>query len=186
MSSFNYFPKTNYNNIKSVNLLAKVDLIEKYDNEYNKFYDYIVKEGERPDIIAYKEYGDASLDWVIYIVNKIVDPYTGWVMDRKDFINYLEDKYNTQAEKLTSVLIPSSIAYYYYQGINSDEPEEIASYNYTMKPETYERLGNPTGWVAKSIYDYEMEKNEAKRNIRLLRSIYINDFRQQFKDLING
>ena len=186
MSSFNYFPKTKYNNITSINLLAKVDLIEKYTNDYNKFYDYVVKEGERPDIIAYKEYGDASLDWVIYIINNIFDPYTGWVMDRKDFLNYLEDKYNTQAEKLTSIVISSSIAYYYYQGINSDTPEEIASYNYTMTHETYERLGNPTGWVAKSIYDYENEKNEAKRTIRLLRPIYINDFRQQFKDLING
>lgn len=186
MSSFNYFPKIKYNNLTSINLLAKVDLIEKYNNEYNKFYDYVVREGERPDIIAYKEYGDASLDWVIYIVNKIIDPYTGWVMDRKDFINYLEDKYNTQAEKLTSVLIPSSIAYYYYEGISSDTPEEIAGYNYNMTPETYEYLGNPNGWVAKSIYDYENEINESKRTIRLLRPIYINDFRQQFKDLING
>jgi hypothetical protein len=186
MSSFNYFPKITYNNLTCINLLSKISIIKNYTNSHDKFYSYVVKEGERPDIVAYKQYKDSSLDWIIYITNDIIDPYTGWVMDRTDFINYLEDKYNVKAEKLTSVSIPSSIAYYYYQGLPSDTEEEIASYNYTMTAETYEMLGSPSGWVAKSIYDYENEKNEAKRTIKILRQGYINDFKKQFKDLING
>lgn len=186
MSSFNYFPKIKYNNLTCINLLSKVDIIQNYMKSYDKFYNYVIRDGERPDIVAYKQYNDSSLDWVIYITNGIVDPYTGWVMERTDFINYLEDKYNVKAEKLTSVVIPSSIAYYYYQGLPSDTEEEINSYNYTMTAETYEMLGSPSGWVAKSIYDYENEKNEAKRTIKLLRPTYINEFKKQFKDLING
>jgi hypothetical protein len=186
MSSFNYFDKIKYNNQTSINILSKVDLIKKYTSSYSKFYDYVVKEGERADIIAYREYEDSSLDWVIYISNGIIDPYGGWVMDSKDFISYLEDKYNTKAEKLSSVIIPSSISHYYYKGLSSDSPETIASYNYKMSAETYQRLGYPAGWVAKSIYDYENEKNEAKRNVKILRQIYINEFKQQFKELING
>ena len=186
MSSFNYFPKIKYNNLTSVNLLSKVSLIREYNKVYSRFYTYSVKDGERPDMIAYKEYDDASLDWVIYLVNEIVDPYSDWVMDYNNFIIYLEDKYGVNAQKLKSVLIDSSIHHYYYKGLASDTQEIISSYNYTMNKETYDRLGSPTGWVAKSIFDYENELNESKRNIKLLRSNYINEFKTQFKDLINA
>jgi|APCry1669189844_1035258.scaffolds.fasta_scaffold27405_2 hypothetical protein len=185
MSSFKYFPKIIYNNMSCINLLSRVALIQTYRNSYEKFYDYLVMEGERPDIIAYKEYDDSSLDWIIYMSNNMIDPYTSWPMDYGNFINYLEDKYNVSADKLTSIVIPSSIAYYYYQGLSSDTPETIAAYNYTMTPNTYQMLGYPAGWVAKSIYDVENEKNEAKRNIKLLRQPYVNEFRQQFEALIN-
>ena len=49
----------------------------------------------------------------------------------------------------------------------------------------------PTGPVvitternAVSIYDYELEQNEAKRNIKILNSIYVNQFEEQFKQLL--
>jgi hypothetical protein len=55
-----------------------------------------------------------------------------------------------------------------------------------MSAETYAKLNSPAGWVPKSIYDYESELNEAKREINLLRPIYIQQFKQQFDELING
>jgi hypothetical protein len=186
MSSFDYYPSITYNKQIGKNLLIKNVLIRDYLNEYKKFYNYVVKEGERPDIIAFREYGDSTLDWIIYTINGIVDPYEDWVLDNKNFISYLENKYNTSAEKLTSVVIPTSIAYYYYKGITSDTQETINSYNYTMSAQTYSKLGSPAGWVPKSVYDYESELNEKKRNIVLLRPIYIDQFKQQFQDLING
>lgn len=185
MSSFNYFPKIKYNDLTTINILSKVGLIREYASAYDKFYTYVVKDGERPDTIAYKEYNDSSLDWIIYIVNEIVDPYSGWVMNNANFISYLEDKYGVRAEKLNTVVIDSSIHSYYYKGIPSDTQEIISSYNYTMSKETYDRLGSPAGWVPKSIFTYETEVNEAKRTIKLLRPNYINEFRTQFKDLIN-
>ena len=38
------------------------------------FYEYYVKDSDRPDIIAQKFYGDGSLDWIIFLTNDIVDP----------------------------------------------------------------------------------------------------------------
>ena len=190
MSIFNYYPYVQYNDVKGTHLLNKIEVINNYLNSYQKYYNYTVKENERADIIAYKEYNDASLDWIIYMVNGVVDPYADWVMSDRDFISYLEKKYNTPAEKLASPLINSSIAYYYYKGTPIDTPEEIASYNYTMAVETYDYKAaiNPTdvaGWYPKTIWDYETEINESKREIKLLRSVYINEFKQQFKDLMS-
>ena len=186
MSAFNYYPSILYNSHVSKNLLIKNIFIESSFNDYKKFYNYTVKEGERPDIIAYKEYGDSSLDWIIYLINNVIDPYSDWIMDEKQFRSYLEDKYNTSAEKLKSTVIASSIAYYYYAGLNSDSKETINSYNYNMSAQTYIKLNSPAGWVPKSIYDHELELNESKREINLLRPNYIEQFTQQFNELING
>jgi hypothetical protein len=187
---FNYFPYIDYNNQVGTHILRKVAIIDTYLKDYNRFYNYVVKEGERPDIIAYNEYGDPKLDWVVLVVNKIIDPYKDWVMDDNQFKVYLEQKYNTAAERLASSVIQSSIKHYYYKGLNSDSKEEINSYNYTMTPETYDYklaqdVNSVAGWVPKTIYDYEHEVNESKREIKLLRENFISEFKMQFRDLIS-
>jgi hypothetical protein len=172
----------------TINLLSKVSLIREYNKTYEKFYTYVVRDGERADIIAYNEYSDSSLDWVIYLVNEMIDPYSSWVMDYPDFIIYLEEKYGVRAEKLNTVSSEFSISHYYYKGKAIDTQETISSYNYPMSKETYAKLNGvqKEGWYPKSIFDYENELNESKRTIKMLRSNYVNEFKTQFKDLING
>lgn len=172
----------------TINLLSKVALIREYNKTYEKFYTYVVRDGERADIIAYNEYSDSSLDWVIYLVNEMIDPYSSWVMDYPDFIIYLEEKYGVRAEKLNTVSSDFSISHYYYKGKAIDTQETISSYNYPMSKETYAKLNGvqKEGWYPKSIFDYENELNESKRTIKMLRSNYVNEFKTQFKDLING
>jgi hypothetical protein len=186
MSIFNYYPKIKYNNITSTDLLVEADLIKSYLQNYNYFYDYVIKEGERADMLAYDIYNDSTLDWVIYLFNGIIDPYKDWPLKDSDFIAYMESKYSTAAYKLTNTNYQENIAYYFYEGLPSDSTKDISSYNYTMTPFTYTQLGSPAGWVAKSIWDHEYEINESKRNIKLLRSAYLNNFKQQFKDLFNN
>ena len=186
MSLVNYYPYITYNNSKAVNLLVEAEVIKSYLQDYNKFYTHVVKNGERPDTLAYDIYNDSSLDWIILLVNGIVDPYKDWVMDEKQFISYLQKKYNTAVEKLTTTTITSSIVYYYYKGLVSDSAETIAAFNYTMTPVTYSKLGNPAGWVAKSVWDYENELNESKREIKIMRNEFISNFKQQVKDIFNN
>ena len=185
MSLFNYFPKISYNNSKSTNIMVEAEIIKQYLQDYNNFYTYLIRDYERADIVASYAYGDPTLDWIIYLCNNITDPYKDWIMNDKDFVAYLESKYNISAYKLSSTTSDDTIAYYYYEGLPSDTPDEIASYNYTMSPYTYNKLGSPAGWAAKSIWDYETEKNESKREIRLLRPVYVNNFKQQIKDLFS-
>lgn len=185
MSMFDYFPRINYNNINSINLMVKAQVVQSYLSDYNSFFTYLIKDGERPDIVAYEQYNDASLDWIILLLNNVLDPYKDWILSDRDFVSYLESKYNVAVEKLQSTSNPDYIAYYYYKGLDSDTQDIINSYNYTMTPFTYSMNGSPAGWVPKSIYDNEHDINESKRSIKLLRPEYINDFKHQFKDLFN-
>lgn len=184
-SSFNYYPIITYNNRQMRNIISHAEIVSVYVKDYTKFYTYVIKENERPDMIAYREYNDPTLDWILYVINNVTDPYYDWVMDDKKFIQYMESKYNTAAYKLTSTVIPTSIAYYYYTGTATDSAAEIAGYNYTLEAETYTAIGSPAGWTAKSIWDYEFELNEQKRTIKILNPSYVNEFKNQFKELFD-
>jgi len=186
MSIFNYYPKIIYNNLYATNIVVEAEVVQQYLKDYNKFYSYILKDNERADIVANKVYGDSTLDWIIYLCNNVIDPYKDWIMNDKDFVAYIENKYNMSAYKLASTLTSDTIAYYEYTGLPSDTEAEIASYNYTMTPYTYTKLGGPSGWTPKSIWEVELEKNEAKREIQILKPAYINNFKQQIRELFDN
>lgn len=187
MAIFDFYPKITYDNTSATNIVVGVEIIKQYLQDYTKFYTYTIQDGERADMIAYRVYGDSTLDWVLYLCNDILDPYKDWVMESKDFYNYLADKYNTDPYKLASTLSNDTIVYYYYTGLSSDSAADIAAVNYTLTPYTFDMLGSPGGWTPKSVWDYETEINESKRTINILQPVYLNNFKQQMKDLfING
>lgn len=56
---------------------------------------YEILEGERPDIVASKLYGDSDLHWTFFLVNNF-DNYYDWFMDNETFENYMNEKYQGQ------------------------------------------------------------------------------------------
>ena len=96
---FAHFPIIPYDsvgdfNFKVVtNLLKRVAVRTKVKSNTLYFDTYDVKEGERPEDIADKLYGDPELHWVVLMVNDITDRYHQWPMSGPLFIQYLNDKY---------------------------------------------------------------------------------------------
>ena len=60
------------------NLLRRVALRQKVSADVLVFDYYDVKDGETPEIIAHKLYGDSELHWVILLINNITDRYHQW------------------------------------------------------------------------------------------------------------
>ena len=96
---FNSIPKIFYDsedtkNPKIVtNLLRRVGVRAKVKVNTALFDTYKVKEGETPEIIAHKLYGDTELHWVIMLVNNVLDRYHDWPMSTPQFNQYIADKY---------------------------------------------------------------------------------------------
>ena len=65
------------------------------------FDKYNVKEGEKPEDIAFKYYGDAEYHWVVLMVNNVTDRYYQWPMRQADFEEFLTDKYGAGNEDAT-------------------------------------------------------------------------------------
>ena len=92
------YPEISYNGYNVNNILVKIainDLTKKYTTV---FYPYVIKEGERPDIIAADYYGDARYDWLIYLCNNITDPYYQWPLTTNEFNNFINKKYGSFEE----------------------------------------------------------------------------------------
>jgi hypothetical protein len=95
---FKQFPKIQYqmnlsDKIKTVvtNILKRVDLSKNnYLTKGTLFYNYQLEDGERPEHIADRFYGNPEYHWIILLINQTVNPYFDWLIPDFDFEKYLE------------------------------------------------------------------------------------------------
>jgi predicted DNA-binding protein YlxM (UPF0122 family) len=108
---FEYFPKILYDvnkndlsNYKVVtNILSRVGFIRDILNNASAYTLYIIKESDRPEILADKMYGDPEAHWLILYANNILDPQYDWPMDSKTFSKHIKDKYGSIEAAKTGV-----------------------------------------------------------------------------------
>jgi hypothetical protein len=80
----------------ATNILFRVGIIrDVMENNVNAYYYYIIEDGDRPEILAEKVYGDAQAHWIILYANNIYDPYYDWPMDNRTFEKYMIKKYGS-------------------------------------------------------------------------------------------
>jgi hypothetical protein len=147
------------------------------------YYEYIVEDGERPDIIAEKYYGDSRVDWVILMYNQIVDPYFQWVLSIRNFEQYLRQKYGSIAVAQATVnryekLIHGTSTYTNDFGETINIPARYV----TVDKSTYDTLA-PTSRREVDAYTHEDNLNEKRRNIRLLEEDFIGDLMDNYREL---
>lgn len=66
----------------SVNILQSAKFSNFFkQNAEQLFVEYIVKDGEKPEDLAYKVYGAADLHWIILLFNDIKNPYFDWPLN---------------------------------------------------------------------------------------------------------
>lgn len=198
---------------------------------------YEIQDGERPDIIASKLYGDGDLHWTLFLANEITN-YYDWYMDNQTFENYLDNKYRGQvlvAPNSTDIVSSTSKflvgedvsqgsakgkvlkvdptfkriwvetvngqkfkANQEVTGLNSTksftpnsvkESRDATAYYYDADAfSAGVRLNNDvseTGtWVAQTYQHQEMEENEKKRTIKVIRPEFIRRVVSEFERIM--
>lgn len=91
------------------NILRRVALSEDTKSGEGIFLKYDVKDGERPEHIAERVYGDPSFHWIILLTNDIIDPYHGWYKSSESMEQYIQNKYGG-----SSVYIGTTAGGFYY------------------------------------------------------------------------
>ena len=79
-------------------ILRRVKTRSSIKSSLNIFDTYDVRNGERPEDIAFKWFGDAELHWVILMTNNVTDRYYGWPLNDVQFAEFLTDKYGAGNE----------------------------------------------------------------------------------------
>ena len=168
---FDAFPIIPYDsigdyNFKDVtNLLRRVRLRTKVKTNVMLFDTYDVKNGETPEMIADKLYGEPELHWIVLMVNDITDRFHQWPLSFAQFNQYVVDKYDD---------------------VNSTHHYEVAqdSGDTTVKI-WVENDVDTDAYTSESItritnYEYEEKEQDRKRQIQLLDPEYVPLFINEF------
>jgi len=206
-SSLPYLTTTdnNGNSIVVRNLLIRTGLIPQLAKNPLLFYQYEVRDGDTPEIVANKYYGSPFRYWITMYGNpQMLDPQSDWPVSSQQFTLYLKDKYAESANGSANVLSYTLGTVHHYEKIitsvdNDTKTTAIkvievdqATYNSIQpftKTSTFAGGSSVTYVVSKnavSIYDYENQTNEAKRNINLINAQYTTQIETQYQSLVKS
>ena len=178
MSYFSKFPLMTYDikgdkNYKLLpDILRRVKLRSGLRSGMFMFDTYDVKDGEKPEDVAFKWYGDAELHWVILMTNNITDRYYEWPMSQPQFQEFIEDKYGIAS-------IDSIHHYEITQTSGRTTSNGPNDYSYLVECNSDEDGASPV-----TNREYEQRLQDKFRSIRLLDQRYLPTFVSEFEALI--
>jgi len=181
--------RTNRDTIRVKNLFRRVKIREDLFSNLTEFDKFQIHGDDRPDTVAEELYGNPNLDWVILMSNNIIDIKNEWPMTQYDLNMYLDDKYTP--EQLIDIhhyetlqlkdgkgrlIVPA--------GKVVDEDWSLEYFDGLQIRNTDSTIGGrPLRSV--SFLEYEIKKNDKKRNINVLRrdmlSLFMKDFERIMK-----
>jgi hypothetical protein len=181
MEYFTYLPKVIYEGSESRNILVKLSLIRDIINQYKVFYPYTIKDGERPDTIAFDYYGSTDFEWLVCLPNNIMDIPSDWPKSYRELYSYLKSSYGDVE------LTKSTVHHYEYTGVGGDAPHTVRRKDWIMTPKTFASISveEKAGWTPVYLFDYENRLNEEKRKITLLSNVYITQIEKEIRALLN-
>jgi len=168
---FNSFPVILYDskgddNFKIVtNLLRRVAIRTKVKANTALFDTYEVREGESPESIAWKLYGDVDYHWIVLMMNDITDRYHEWPLSTPQFLSFLSEKYSDPNET------------HHYE-ISQTSGETTTKINIGDSNADYPTATEITN------FEYEESEQNKKRQIRLLDPAYVGQFTKEFKAIM--
>ena len=166
--------------IEVKNIFRRVKIRDDLQSSFTVFNKYEIPMGSRPDMVAEELYGVASFDWIVLTVAGILNVRNEWPLSNRDLYNYSLDKYgdsiNSNRFFETTEVKDSSGRLILPKG-------KVVDQNFTIpKPGTPNATINPV--VGISNFEYETRINDEKRNIFVLRLEYLQEFVNDFRELM--
>lgn len=185
------FPFSESDYITTKNFFRRYQ-VDKNIFDYATFYKkYSVIEGQKLSDVAKEAYGDVFYDWVIILTNNFINPSFALPLDNNTLRLYVEEKYG-EVEAYSTI--------HHYETIETEAGYKISGENvialkgglivdqrFYSTPFTYwngsQIITVPGNTVSKSItnYDYEVSENEKRREIFILKPLYLARFVEEFK-----
>jgi len=201
---FKNFPKTIYslenkvNGVDSVtSIISRFALEQSFKENTSVYEKYNIQESDTPEIIAAKLYGSSERHWMVLAMNDIVDPLSDWPLDYRTFIKFVTDKYSANASAGQTGLEWAQGHTHSYIIIETRTTVGSSDYiesRVIVDANTYANTAISTSTVTladnnqvtieisketQSYYDYELEENENKRQIKLLKPEFAYPLEQE-------
>tara|TARA_Y100001963_G_scaffold31093_1_gene42741 strand:+ start:2184 stop:2924 length:741 start_codon:yes stop_codon:yes gene_type:complete len=192
------------------NLFRRNKIRDDLQDVFTLFDKYQIREGARPDTIAEEIYGDAELDWVVLITAGIINVRDEWPLSDRDLYYFVENKYGlTEMNKtkyyetkevkdsLGRLILPAGkiVDEKKQDGITKDENDNDIPNIIDYYIDYYDSGDKtcPNGICRKSgdeirvgitNFEYEVDLNNKKRSIYLLKRIYLQQFLNDMRDIM--
>jgi len=206
---------TDYNNnlIVLKNLLSRAVLLPQTQSDALLLYNYSVQDGDTPETVAYKYYGSVDRYWIVLHGNQSLDPQWDWPLTSQQFQKYIVGKYKQDTANSLNISVSSvnesqvlsytlaTVKYLEKIIITKDNTTQTKSaktirvnlnaYNAITPSETnvnFSDGSSATRSITKriiSVYNYENNLNESKRNIRLINASYVGSLELQLQSLMS-
>lgn len=205
---FDLFPKVKYNLDTVANstnnydfpldILVRIGFYANVLDNIFLYYDYDIQDGDTPEILAEKYFGDPESYWIILLANKRLDPLYDWPLTASNFQKYIISKYGSVAAAQALVLRYEKVVK--TVDVSSDNKETIVYYETTQSE--YNTLPDadlnpiqktlPNGktvfiYTYRNIvyaFDHEFLLNEKRRKIKLIKKEYYNQILTEFEELM--
>ena len=184
------------------NLFKRGKLREDIFGQLAFFNKYSIIGDERPDNVAFKIYGDETLDWVVLISNNILNIYSEWPMTQRTFEKVMLEKYGSyenfyagihhyETEEIRNslgvVLLSAGLEINSTWETNGNFVERDSSYYYEYyDPGLNQSVQVPSTNFIREVtnFEYENQIEEEKRNIFILKPRYLNIVFDDIEDIM--
>ena len=158
------------------------------------FKKYVLKDGETPDSLANKAYGNPFYDWVILITNSVVNRHFDWPLSNYELTKYAESQYDDPYGEIAyyetyevkaGYRIPNEYgtmvdAIVLEGGLKVDSTFFNKNFEY-FNGSGYTTVPGNTVCRPVTVMEDLTKKNEQKREIFLLKPEYFRQFVDDFK-----
>ena len=177
---FQHYPLIDYNITgtappkfkTAINIMARAKLRNVIMDDVVQYFPYSIPEAERPDITSFKVYGDVKYTWLIFLINDIHDPIYDWPLATRDLTNFVKDKYG-------SITVAKNLVHHYEQILRArvevtGTTDAIPEAKIEVDVTTYNALADADKNIV-YCYNWELDRNESKRDIKLIDAMYVGD-----------
>lgn len=151
--------KIEYDGRVLVDITKRVNIVQELLKNKDFYYDYVVMEGQTPEIVAFDKLNDVKYYWIILLINEIYDPFYQWYMGYNEIIYYSKLKYGD----------PEYLHVQYW---------ELDGVKYKEDPG-----GNA---LAISNLDYEIAQNDKRQTIKVPYEENVEQIVREFRKLVKG
>lgn len=143
------------------------------------FKQYTITDGERPETLAEKAYGDQFYDWVILLTNNMVNAQYDWPRSNYEMYKIIEEEFDDPYSEISHYEIKETIGRY-QAGLHVDETFYNETHKLNIDGTITTKNGNEIASPV-TVAEYYQEENEKKRSIYLLKPRYLDSFVADFK-----
>lgn len=181
------YPFSESDFVLAKNFFRRFKISDKYYSNAVYFKKYQISDFEQPWMVANQFYGDPEMDWVLLITNNIINPTFDWPQDPYILRKRLEASYVDPYAEIKQYEIVSAEIQERLHGKVIMEPGVVVTERFKDKTIKFFRDGAVQEISANTIvtdvtvYEYEERLNEQSREIFILKGVYLDEFKDEFR-----